>query len=73
MSVNYIGAEAKIRLGVDNVRRLWCIGLNPNKRPGISGYVLLIEDGGFNLYEASNCHLEETALKERFAKTQEII
>lgn len=49
MSINYIGAEAKIRLGIDNVRRLWCIRANNGKRPGISGEVQLIADGGLNM------------------------
>ncbi|URQ09139.1 replicase PB1 [Halyomorpha halys orthomyxo-like virus 1] len=71
LETNPIGAEAKLQLGVDNIRRLWRIKVNPNKRVGISPKVLALSDGGENLWDCMSCHLEETSLKEHYATTQE--
>lgn len=42
---------------------------NPGKRDNISGKVL--SDGGRFMWDASNCHLEETSLKKYWAETKE--
>lgn len=45
--VNPIGAEAMLKIGVENVRRLYRVVRNPNKRfPDVSSQVLLLADGG---------------------------
>lgn len=42
MSLNHMGADCKIRVGIDNVRRLYKIKVNYEKRAPITGKVLLI-------------------------------
>nr|QMP82355.1 polymerase PB1 [Dermapteran orthomyxo-related virus OKIAV170] len=71
LTINHLGAVAKIRIGVSNVRRLWRIKYCPNKRKNISSKVLLVEDGGDCLWSCGNCHLEETTMKEIFASNDE--
>lgn len=71
MAINHYGAEGKLRIGVDNVRRLYRIPLVPNKRRLISNQVLLIADGGANLWDTSSCHLDEICMKRRLARSEE--
>lgn len=71
LEMNAYGAEAKLGIGCDNVRRLWKIKLNPTKRPGVSPTVLMCSDGGPSPWSSMCCHLEETSLREHFATTQE--
>lgn len=62
LEMNPLGAEAKIRIGVDNCRRLWRITHDPHKREGISSKVLMTADGGDSLWTPMRCHLEETSM-----------
>lgn len=61
----------KLRLGVDNVRRLWWLAMSPGKHDGLSSKVQMMSDGEKNMWDSSNCHLEETCLKEHYASTQQ--
>nr|AJG39088.1 PB1 [Shuangao Insect Virus 4] len=70
LETNIVGAEVRIRLGVMNVRSLYRIKKKTRSAQGISDAVLLLSDGGPNPWNCSNCHLEETSLKETFAVTQ---
>lgn len=69
LNINSIGASARLRIGTDNVRRLWRINKNYNKREDISPEVLAMSDGGKTVWNCMNSHLEETALKEKYATT----
>lgn len=71
LTINHIGAEAKLRLGLEGVRRLWRINKNYSKRRNISPEVQLLSDGGMNIWNVANCHLQEIPLKERYCKTEE--
>lgn len=71
LSVNHIGAQARLILALDGVRRLWRINYQPDKRPGIKPEVLLLSDGGKSIWSCSNSHLEETSLKETYVTTDE--
>nr|AJG39090.1 PB1 [Wuhan Louse Fly Virus 4] len=71
LETNEIGAEAKLRLGVQNIRSLYLIKPKSRDATNISRKCLVLSDGGLNLWNCSNCHLEETCLKEYFAETQE--
>lgn len=61
----------KLRVGVDNVRRLWRTEFKPGKRPNKSGKVQVMSDEGLCLWDQSNCHLEESSHKEHFVVTEE--
>lgn len=50
LEVNPFGARVCLTVGVDNVRRLWRIDYNPHKRPGINPFVLMLSDGGGNIW-----------------------
>lgn len=47
LNINPLCASARLRIGVDNVRRLWKINRNPDKREGISEmfYTFAMEGG----------------------------
>lgn len=47
LNINPLGASARLKIGVDNVRRLWKINRNPDKREGISEmfYTFAMEGG----------------------------
>lgn len=68
---NPIGAEAKIRIGIHNVRSLYRIVPREVDTDNISNYCRVLADGGTNPWNCTNCHLEETSLKKRKAVTQE--
>nr|AJG39084.1 PB1 [Jingshan Fly Virus 1]APG77897.1 polymerase PB1 [Jingshan Fly Virus 1] len=71
METNEIGAEAKLRLGVNNIRSLYRIKIKSREHQGIKDKCLLLSDGGLNPWDCSNCHLEETCLKEYYKTTKE--
>lgn len=71
MEINPFGAEAKIKIGVANCRRLWRVKREPRKWEGVSDEVQLLADGGACMWTPMCCHLEETSLKEHFVATQE--
>lgn len=71
LTINPVGATARLALGIDSVRRLYRIERNPAKRAGIGDAVLLPSDGGANPWDCMNCHLEETCLKEIFVQSKE--
>lgn len=48
LEMNPYGVYFKIIVGIDNCRRLWRIRLNPDKRKGILGHVLLVANGGYS-------------------------
>jgi len=68
LEMNPIGATAKLRIGTDNVRRLWRVEFDPAKREGISPMVQLMADGGYCPWDSMNCHLEETSIKMHHAR-----
>lgn len=41
MSINNLGASARLRLGIDGVRRLWRINREPNKRYSVKDTVFI--------------------------------
>lgn len=59
MSLNHFGAECKIRIGIDNVRRLYRATIGGVSSPGVSTKLQLIADGGKKIWDTSNCHLYE--------------
>lgn len=69
LNINPLGASARLRIGVDNVRRLWKINRNPDKREGVSDNVLHICDGGRSLWTPMNCHLDDYVLREMHVRT----
>ncbi|KAK7868019.1 hypothetical protein R5R35_010191 [Gryllus longicercus] len=69
--INPIGAQMKLLAEFDCVRRLYKIRLDPNKRVSVSPQVLLAADGGFMPWDCMNCHLEETSLREVWARIDE--
>ncbi|ACY56284.1 polymerase basic 1 protein [Quaranjavirus johnstonense] len=62
-TVNFVGAQFRLGIGVDNVRRLYKIDRVPNKRIGVPDFALVLSDGGPSPWNFSNCHLPEMALK----------
>nr|AYP67573.1 PB1 [Old quarry swamp virus] len=70
LTVNHVGAQMRLVLGISGVRRLWRINLDPYKREGISYGVLVLSDGGINLWNSCNCHLEETSMRDLYARVQ---
>nr|UGO48657.1 MAG: polymerase PB1 [Palmetto orthomyxo-like virus] len=64
---NHLGAEAKIRIGITNVRSLYRVNKRGDVEGGIRKEIRVLADGGCNPWNSTNCHLEETSLKERFA------
>nr|QMP82229.1 polymerase PB1 [Dipteran orthomyxo-related virus OKIAV195] len=71
LETNEIGAEAKIRLGVNNIRSLYRIRENDRSNENIKYKCLLLPDGGPNPWNCSNCHLEESCIKETFIESEE--
>lgn len=71
LEINPLGAEAKIKIGVANCRRLWRVKREPGKWEGVSDEVQLLADGGACMWTPMCCHLEETSLKEHFVRTKE--
>nr|UUT42619.1 MAG: polymerase PB1 [Orthomyxoviridae sp.] len=70
-TTNIFGAQARLCIGVDNCRRLWKVNQDFGKRPGVSGEVQVLSDGGKNPWNWSTCHLPEIPLKERYVTTEE--
>jgi hypothetical protein len=70
MSINVLGASARLRLGIEGVRRVWWINREPKKREGIKDSVLSICDGGMSLWNPTNCHIDDATLRERYAHTE---
>nr|AXL67889.1 polymerase PB1 [Quaranjavirus quaranfilense] len=62
-TVNFVGAQFRLGIGVDNVRRLYKIDRVPGKRKGVPDSALVLSDGGPSPWNFSNCHLPELALK----------
>ncbi|QQO86214.1 polymerase basic 1 protein [Lake Chad virus] len=62
-TVNFVGAQFRLGVGVDNVRRLYKIDRIENKRPGVPDSAVVLSDGGPSPWNFSNCHLPEMALK----------
>nr|QMP82338.1 polymerase PB1 [Coleopteran orthomyxo-related virus OKIAV179] len=71
LTINPLGASARLRLAIDGVKRLWRVKYEPEKRHNVSPNVLLIEDGGENIWNCMNSHLEEISIKERLVSTPE--
>lgn len=67
--INPLGAECWLRVGVDNVRRLYKINKRETPRENIRMNLHLLSDGGPSGWDIGNCHLEETALKEFHARS----
>lgn len=71
MECNPLGAELRLRVGIDNIRRLYRINREGSKRPGIRSHILMIADGGDNVWDHSSCHLEEAEMKKHMAESEE--
>nr|QMP82248.1 polymerase PB1 [Phasmatodean orthomyxo-related virus OKIAV172] len=71
LTFNHIGADMRIKLGIDGVRRLWRINRDTHKREGVHPDVILLADGGNNMWNSTNCHLEEISLRETKTVTKE--
>lgn len=70
--INHLGATARLRIGIEACKRVWRLPIHAtNPRKNVSLRVQLIEDGGDNLWNCTNCHLNEIAMKRRLAKTEE--
>nr|DBA44332.1 TPA_asm: polymerase PB1 [Cotesiavirus orthomyxi] len=67
---NHIGANMRLLLGIGNVRRLYRIQKDSTKREGVKPTVLLLSDGGTNVWHVCNCSLLEIPLKEKFVRNQ---
>lgn len=70
-TINPIGGELWLRVGIDNVRRLYALKRNPNKRQRIKDTCQLLADGGPSPWNIGNCHLEEISIKESKKNTVE--
>lgn len=72
LAINHLGASAKLRLGVKSIRDVWRLPIEgSNPRENISLVVQMIEDGGLNLWNCVNCHLNQYVMKERLSTTPE--
>lgn len=71
MTINPIGASARLRLGIDGVRRIWRIHREPEKRHNVKDTCLHIADGGKSLWTPMNCHIDDIALRELNVTTEE--
>nr|APG77880.1 polymerase PB1 [Hubei earwig virus 1] len=67
LSINHLGAMIKLLIGIDNVRRLWRVEMDNLKR-GMGPKIQLIADGGINIWDTTNCHLEEISFRRTFAQ-----
>nr|AJG39085.1 PB1 [Jiujie Fly Virus] len=67
-----IGAEMMLALRIANVRRLWRIERNENKRvpEGVGPEILLLADGGLSPWHSTNCYLNEVGIKFVLASTE---
>lgn len=71
LTINHLGASAKVRLGVKSIKDVWRLPIEgSNPRENISLSVQMIEDGGSNLWNCVNCHLNQYVMKERLTSTQ---
>lgn len=61
---NLFGAEAQLRIGINNVRSLYRIKKREVETGGVRNVVRVLSDGGTNPWNVTNSHLEETCLKE---------
>lgn len=64
LTMSPLGASARLRLGIDGVRRLWRIIRDPHKRLNVKDNVLFLSDGGKCLWHCMNSQLDETAMRE---------
>lgn len=70
--INHLGATARICIGVSTWKCVWRMKeYASNIREGGSLGVQLIEDGGENLWNSGNCHLNEISMKRRLVTTDE--
>jgi hypothetical protein len=67
---NIVGSEAKLRLGLNNVRSLYRIKPKSRESQGIGEMINVLADGGKIPWSVSNCHLEETSLRSHWATTE---
>lgn len=68
-TINKMGAISRILVGVDNVRRLWKIKVNPHKRD-LSKGVLFLADGGLCPWNLENLVIEEATIRYSLCKTK---
>nr|CAD7579862.1 unnamed protein product [Timema californicum] len=71
LTINPVGASARLRIGIDARRGLWRTRYDLGKRENISGQVQLLSDGGQQPWQCMNCYIEESVLKERHVQTME--
>lgn len=72
LTINHLGATARLRIGIANCKRLWRLPeLGSNLRENVSLDVQMIEDGGHNLWNCANCHLNEIAMKFMLVKNDD--
>lgn len=71
--INNVGAEMRLIVGIDNVRRLWKV--DPKKMEpvlNVSEDVRFLSEGGFNPWNSGFCHIEESTIRlNHFARTEE--
>lgn len=66
---NSLGAELRIRIGVDNVRRLWKITKLERTSQTLRGgkvvrlNAVFLADGGINPWSPTNCYLDEMPIR----------
>lgn len=65
LNINLPGASARLRIGIDNVRRLWRIVRNTDQREGISDNLLNTSDRGRSLWTPMNCYSDDIVLRDK--------
>lgn len=72
LTINHLGASAKLRLGTKAIKDVWRLpATGSNPRENVSLEVQMIEDGGRSLWNCVNCHINQYVSKERLVKTIE--
>jgi len=59
--INPIGAQMRLIVGIDHIRRVWRI--QRKEREGITSSVQFLGDGGINPWTSMSCGLEETSIR----------
>uniref|UniRef100_A0AAT9JFT9 RNA-directed RNA polymerase catalytic subunit n=1 Tax=Neotermes castaneus orthomyxovirus 1 TaxID=3133494 RepID=A0AAT9JFT9_9ORTO len=71
LTLNFLGAECKLRLGINNTRSLWKPIPLGELRNKVSKRVILLANGGDRCWDIGTCGLEETSLRESQATTDD--
>nr|UQS95353.1 MAG: PB1 [Byreska virus] len=68
---NPFGTEVKLTLSINNIRSLYRIKVKTEIENGVRPKIRVLADGGLNMWDIGNCHLEETSLKKFFCNEVE--